>query len=35
MSPIGIIHDGGMLGQGRKILMKKKMEIIVLQLKNK
>jgi hypothetical protein len=35
MSPVGITHDGGMLGQGQKVLMKKKMEIIILQLKNK
>jgi hypothetical protein len=27
MPPIGIIHNGGMSSQGRKVSMKKRMEI--------
>jgi hypothetical protein len=35
MSPIGIICDGKILGQGHKVSMKKKIEITIFQLENK
>jgi hypothetical protein len=35
MSPINIIHGGGMLGQGRKISTKNKMEITSFKLEIK
>jgi hypothetical protein len=35
MSPIGIICNGKILGQGHKVSMKKKIEITILQLENK